>query len=672
MGVRRTDAAVAQGQPTAHRSGMFVRQDSSLRSDAGVSEPHPALAAPSGGFDIREDTVFVTTGDPTDGGLSIREDTVFIGAGASHPAPADQGGFAIREDTIFINPRAAPPHGAPQQEGFAIREDTVFIDRRDTQAVNAGHGAFDIREDTLFINAGASSERASEGGLAIREDTVFFNQNHEDELDGNDTTEIIGGEKTMPLGAVPSAHSAHPTPAFSTGLSVGMHDLQLAVGQHTEEVSSPGDENSMPGNTAATRVRAPRDVRNPAVAPLALRPLSADAMAKLGGTVEENLEADAALSHSPEKQIPLQDEVDVYADENSEAQVIDPFNDKFQSTMLSMLSPSVEQWPGVDSVAEDTENAALSSFKRVLRSGAPPVQISLGGRSYQVHCSIGAGAYATVYKAVDCATGIDTALKVESPACPWEWYVCKVVAGRVPAAQRGAFLDPSYLALGPGASFVEMPRGRHGSLHDLLNAYLKKGERLEEVVVAHLAVALLRMLGDLHAAHVLHNDIKPDNLLVTYDSSGSDVTNVGLQLIDFGRSVDLELLPPGSVMSGDCGTEAFRCVEMREGQPWLWQGDAYGAAGVLHCLLFGEYMEVERVMNAEGATFLRIKSVFRRYWQRDMWDSVFSQLLNWTTLDAATPPPWGQLAEMVEIFLATNKDAQRTQQGELNKLLALL
>ncbi len=62
------------------------------------------------------------------------------------------------------------------------------------------------------------------------------------------------------------------------------------------------------------------------------------------------------------------------------------------------------------------------------------------------------------------------------------------------------------------------------------------------------------------------------------------------------RSTAAGLLP----QQGDSATDAFRCVEMREGSPWLWQADCYGACGVVHCLLFGDYMEVDRVMDAAG------------------------------------------------------------------------
>jgi checkpoint serine/threonine-protein kinase len=349
--------------------------------------------------------------------------------------------------------------------------------------------------------------------------------------------------------------------------------------------------------------------------------------------------------------------------------------------MLSMLSPPVSEWPGVTAMSLDDETAGLAALKRVLRAVASPVSISVAEKTYTVQRSIGAGAYATVYQAIEGSTGADVALKVEAPPCPWEWYMCKVVAGRMPEERKSAVLDPSNLVLGPGASVVEMPRGCHGSLQDLLNRYLALGERPDEVIVARLATSLLRMLGDLHALQVLHNDIKPDNLLVTLvdgcrSSHGVETgpienRTVGLQLIDFGRSVDLALLPPGSVMAGDCGTEAFRCVEMREGRPWLWQADAYGAAGVIHCLLFGEYMDVERVMTDNGETFLRIKSAFRRYWQREMWNDVFSKLLNWTTLDAGASPPWTELADELDVYL-DSREAQRKEETEMHKLMNML
>lgn len=41
---------------------------------------------------------------------------------------------------------------------------------------------------------------------------------------------------------------------------------------------------------------------------------------------------------------------------------------------------------------------------------------------------------------------------------------------------------------------------------------------------------------------------------------------------------------------------------MREGRPWVWQADAYGTASTAHTLLFGQYMEVERVRDSTTGT----------------------------------------------------------------------
>lgn len=76
---------------------------------------------------------------------------------------------------------------------------------------------------------------------------------------------------------------------------------------------------------------------------------------------------------------------------------------------------------------------------------------------------------------------------------------------------------------------------------------------MEEVVVMHYAMELLRITGALHAAHVIHTDIKPDNLLLA-DAATSELpawqavrpglwSQTGLCLIDYGRAIDTALLP---------------------------------------------------------------------------------------------------------------------------------
>lgn len=77
----------------------------------------------------------------------------------------------------------------------------------------------------------------------------------------------------------------------------------------------------------------------------------------------------------------------------------------------------------------------------------------------------------------------------------------------------------------------------------------------------YYAMDLLRIVAELHAAHVIHTDIKPDNLLLRqpatshlpdWQSSRPGMwQDCGLCLIDFGRAVDTALLPTGTLFKVD-------------------------------------------------------------------------------------------------------------------------
>ena len=68
---------------------------------------------------------------------------------------------------------------------------------------------------------------------------------------------------------------------------------------------------------------------------------------------------------------------------------------------------------------------------------------------------------------------------------------------------------------------------------------------------------MLRLVHCMHSAEVLHADLKPDNLLLRlataadlqqWQAGSKDAwQHFGLAVIDFGRSMDLSLLTPGTV-----------------------------------------------------------------------------------------------------------------------------
>ena len=170
---------------------------------------------------------------------------------------------------------------------------------------------------------------------------------------------------------------------------------------------------------------------------------------------------------------------------------------------------------------------------------------------------------------------------MEHPPCPWEFLLCKIIEGRsAPDACRT--VNPAKMLLHKNFSCLVMPRGS-GTLQDLLNRYLAAKTKMDQGVTATLCLSMFRAVQQLHDNKIVHNDIKPDNILFDVAGDGQDVS---VSLIDVGRGVDLELLPRNAVLFGDSGTESFRCIEMRERVPWLWQADAYAVAGVIHCLFW--------------------------------------------------------------------------------------
>lgn len=95
------------------------------------------------------------------------------------------------------------------------------------------------------------------------------------------------------------------------------------------------------------------------------------------------------------------------------------------------------------------------------------------------------------------------------------------------------------------------------------------------------------MLQAMQRARIIHTDIKPDNFLVMWPpgllsppvhtpvwtaataASGACVWGTGcVQLIDFGRAIDLSLLGAGTQFVGSALTEGMQCPEMMAGKPW--------------------------------------------------------------------------------------------------------
>ncbi|GAQ79054.1 putative Protein kinase [Klebsormidium nitens] len=356
---------------------------------------------------------------------------------------------------------------------------------------------------------------------------------------------------------------------------------------------------------------------------------------------------------------------------------LDPWDPALIASLLNTLNPPLTSYEGfVNLGGESFEGAsALRLVKRSAKSGGAMLQ--LGRETYEVKQCVGSGAFATVYLAYRMDAGYTTdlmdeseddgmlALKVQRPACPWEFYIYRQLDVRIPAAERRSFGSAKRLFCYAGTSVLVAPYGEHGTLQDLVNAYLAAGQKgmdsTTEAVAVFYTIELLRMLEVLHEAGIIHGDFKPDNLLIRNDCERwedwapgrpGSWRDKGLTLVDWGRSIDLASFTPGQTFSGDCMTEAFRCIEMVEKRPWSFQVDTYGLCTVVHCLLFGSYMEVEKITPAEGeAPLYRQRAPLKRYWNVPLWQRLFDTLLNVPSCDKQ--PQLAPLREAFEEYLNT-------------------
>lgn len=102
---------------------------------------------------------------------------------------------------------------------------------------------------------------------------------------------------------------------------------------------------------------------------------------------------------------------------------------------------------------------------------------------------------AQLHSETESAAAIDSqALKLQSPPCPWEFYICKVLQGRLPPASRSLFLNAQMLYLLPDHSAMLTPFGQRGTLQDLLNSYLRKGKVWQCVAVCSVKQSPYRWL----------------------------------------------------------------------------------------------------------------------------------------------------------------------------------
>ncbi|CUS08436.1 unnamed protein product [Tuber aestivum] len=243
------------------------------------------------------------------------------------------------------------------------------------------------------------------------------------------------------------------------------------------------------------------------------------------------------------------------------------------------------------------------------------------------------------------------AVKMEHPPSPWEFYIMRQVHRRLGVSRPvESILKAHEMHLFPDEGYLLLEYRDQGTILDIINiarAEVGTGTNtcvMDEQFVMFLSIELLRTIEAMHSKGLLHGDLKADNCLVRFENTPDNTWSAryrrdgssgwlkkGITLIDFGRGIDMKLFQPTVQFIADWKTDNQDCAEMRELRPWTYQVDYFGLAAIIHSMLFGKYIETTADRGnilGGGTKKYKITSSFKRYWQTEIWSSVFDVLLN--------------------------------------------
>ncbi|KAL2081873.1 hypothetical protein ACEWY4_021691 [Coilia grayii] len=337
--------------------------------------------------------------------------------------------------------------------------------------------------------------------------------------------------------------------------------------------------------------------------------------------------------------------------------VSDPWDDELIRSLLSRLKVPLSSHPNV------------TTWDCNLPNISPKLTTTMAGESLRVDFVLGQGAFATVYQATNLTTSEKFFLKVQKPANPWEYYINSQLNTRLQPNVRHLYNNIHSAHFFRNGSILLGDLHNCGTLLNAVNLYKSRSEKvMPQALVLYFTSCILHMVDQLHSAHIVHADIKPDNFLLGekfLENECFDAENVehGLALIDLGQSIDMSLFPEGTAFTAKCMTSAFQCTEMLSGRPWNYQTDYFGIAGTVYCMIFGSYMQVKHEDDE-----WRPSGTFKRNPHSELWQEFFRVLLN--VPDCSSPPCLRRLRSRVHTELQEHYGAKI--RGLKNRLVVQL
>ncbi|KAL0145292.1 kinase-like domain-containing protein [Mucor lusitanicus] len=352
----------------------------------------------------------------------------------------------------------------------------------------------------------------------------------------------------------------------------------------------------------------------------------------------------AVFPHSSNKVIPVQEKEDKPNDHQQVVQL--PHNPGFIAHQL-MLSGVLDR-ETYHFLNTSSWFHGKASNKLVLKE-----PIVLDKDSFHVVRQLGQGGLANVYLVQHAETAAYYGLKVQQPAHPWEYYIlCQIHSRKstdINVLDAYAFYHYS------DASFLLMQLIRHGTLLDALNLYRPSKAYMPESVVVVIIAHLLQELIKLHHIHIVHNDLKLDNIMLV--SSSSSQRNAA----EFPRIMMIDLVIPSTSCQANWAPACARSDFPKLNQPHPpYHADYWQLAAMAHLLLYGTLMLTSRTRDGHYS----ILQPIRRYWHKDLWTAFFDILLN-PTLDS-------EHVKLQDLLHQFQQASQHLPQHEISSFVSML
>lgn len=237
---------------------------------------------------------------------------------------------------------------------------------------------------------------------------------------------------------------------------------------------------------------------------------------------------------------------------------------------------------------------------------------------FSLEKKLGSGSFATVFK----LNNENVAIKIQSPPCPWEYYIMKELKRRTNEFNN-MFISPISCYLSPKYSLIEMQYYTESySLLEIVNCYRCFSKKLPEVISLFYTLEMIKCLEILHNCEIIHGDFKADNILVCFENKNQAVPII--KAIDFGRSIDLSLIT--NIPSERDDIASSFCKHLSNELPWNQNIDYLYLVESLYLLLFLEYPQ--KPYPSKNNFLNIISSKIPRYFQKSLWLEMFTSFVN--------------------------------------------